>query len=100
MLFYRRGETRACSASSLYGRILGRGCATVSSFLAFLSAFLTFPASFVGKSFSISLESFTRQDEIGATGMEGAGKGGSTTENEEGAVNHAGKVEAVRESAG
>lgn len=47
-----------------------------------------FPLGSVGKSFSISSESFTRQNEIGAW-REGE------AENEERAVNHAGKMEAV-----
>lgn len=52
------------------------------------ASFIGFPLSSVGKSFSISSESFTRQNEIGAW-REGE------AENEERAVNHAGKVEAV-----
>jgi len=52
------------------------------------SSFIGFLLSSVGKSFSISSESFTRQNEIGAR-KEGE------VENEERAVNHAGKVEAV-----
>lgn len=53
-----------------------------------LPSFIGFVGS-VGKSFSISLKSFTRQNEIGARGAE------RDAENEESAVNHAGKVEAV-----
>lgn len=84
-------ERKGASSSSLYGRILDSDVPWFLSlpftFFGFPS-FIGFPLGSVGKSFSISSESFIRQNEIGAR-REGV------AENEERAVNHAGKVEAV-----
>lgn len=96
MLFYRREESApgrsrfflyTCAFSTRWD------AATVSFLPSFARdssfSFIGFHDG-VGKSFSISLESFTRQNEIGAEGGR---------ENEERAVNHAGKAKAFVERA-
>lgn len=83
MLFYRREKKGCRFLFFIYGHILDLNVPWFLSlpftFFGFPS-FIGFPLGSVGKSFSISSESFTRQNEIGAS-KEGE------AENEERAVN-------------